>query len=746
MSWIDLLWPMIAAASLTLAAVHLVIWSKQKSEHANFLFALTAASVAVISIFELFMMRAQTPEQYEDLVRWAHVPITLMVIGIVGFVLVHFRAGNVYLAAAVCLTRIACLLPNFLSGANLNFQTITQLRTLPVWGSDAIAVPIGAIANPWTLLDDINVLLLVLFLISAVVDVWRRGLPQERRRVVVVCGGMVMFSLLAGAWTWAVIHGHVHGPLVLSPAFLCVLLTMGYELGGDMLRASQLAKSLFATELNLRDSERRMDLAVRAAGVGLWNWDIAGDKSWFSDQALRILGFAPHDDFDMAQLMQRMHPQDRNCLDDALLKARQDGGDFRCEYRVVPADGTTRWIVTRGQVEFDRERAPIRLDGVLVDITERKQAEERFRLVVETAPMAMLMVDSEGNIALANQQAEVLFGYSRAELTGMSVDLIVPERLRRAHQQKRTKFMASPRTIGIGRELFGLRKDGSQIPIDIALNPIPMESGLFVLVSVMDLSERIRMERESALQRDELAHLSRVALLAELSGSLAHELNQPLTAILANAQAAVRFLAHVPPNLEEVRDGLANIVESDKRAGEVIRRLRALLRKERSEYGYVDVNEVVLDVLRIIRSDLLNRGVEVDLQLADELPRVYGDKVQLQQVLLNLVMNVSDAMKDVVRGRELSVRTSLASAAVVTVSVSDVGKGIPAEDMERIFSPFVTSKHDGLGLGLAVCRTIINAHAGTLWAANNAGPGATVSFSLPVHGNLEPFGRTPAEA
>src|SRR5688500_16815498 len=123
MSWIDLLWPMIAAASLTLAAVHLVIWSKQKSEHANFLFALTAASVAVISIFELFMMRAQTPEQYEDLVRWAHVPITLMVIGIVGFVLVHFRAGNVYLAAAVCLTRIACLLPNFLSGANLNFQT-----------------------------------------------------------------------------------------------------------------------------------------------------------------------------------------------------------------------------------------------------------------------------------------------------------------------------------------------------------------------------------------------------------------------------------------------------------------------------------------------------------------------------------------------------------------------------------------------------------------------------------------------
>jgi len=356
--------------------------------------------------------------------------------------------------------------------------------------------------------------------------------------------------------------------------------------------------------------------------------------------------------------------------------------------------------------------------------------------------MAMLMVDPEGCVALGNQQAEALFGFSREELIGMSVDLIVPERFRRAHQQKRTKFMESPRTIGIGRELFGLRKDGTQIPIDIALNPIQMESGLFVLVSVMDLSERIRMERESALQRDELAHLSRVALLAELSGSLAHELNQPLTAILANAQAAVRFLSHVPPNLEEVRDGLANIVESDKRAGEVIRRLRALLRKERSDYGYLDINEVVLDVLRIIRSDLLNRSVEVVLQLADDLPRVYGDKVQLQQVLLNLIMNAGDAMADVARGRELSIRTELASPDRVNVSVSDIGKGIVAEDIEGIFSPFVTSKHDGLGLGLAVCRTIINAHAGSLWAANNDGPGATVSFSLPVNGSLEAFRNT----
>lgn len=745
MSWIDLVWPMISAASFTLAAVHLVIWFKQKNQRANILFALTAASVAVISIFELFLMRARTPEQYEDIVRWAHIPIVVMVIGIVGFVLVHFRAGNIFLAAAACLTRIACLLPNFLAGANLNFLSVTKLQAFPMWGDDSISVPVEAIPNPWMALGQLNVILLVLFLISAIVGVWRRGPSPDRRRILLLCGGMVLFVVFAGEWAWAVVHGHVRGPLMFSPAFLCVLLGMGYELGGDMLRATQLAKNLVAAELSLRNTQRRMDQTVQAAGVGLWNWDIAGGHSWLSDHGLQLLGFGPDENFDIAQLIERVHPDDRHCFDDALLEAAQTDGNYRCEYRIVLPDGTMRWIVTRGQVEFDAAGPPMRMDGVVVDTTERKQAEERFRLVVETAPLAMLMVDPEGCIALANQQTEALFGYSRTELTGMPVDLIVPERFRREHEENRTKFMASPRVIGTGRELFGLRRDGTEIPIDIALNPIPMESGLFVLVSVMDLSERIRMERESALQRDELAHLSRVALLAELSGSLAHELNQPLTAILANAQAAARFLDHVPPDLEEVRDGLANIVESDKRAGEVIRRLRALLRKERSDYRYLDVNEVVLDVFRIIRSDLLNRGVEVVLELAKDLPMVYGDRVQLQQVLLNLIMNASDAMKDGARGRELSLKTASASADRVNVSVSDVGKGIPADDIERIFSPFVTSKHDGLGLGLAVCRTIINAHAGTLWAANNDGPGATVSFDLPVHGNLEPLGRTPVE-
>jgi len=241
----------------------------------------------------------------------------------------------------------------------------------------------------------------------------------------------------------------------------------------------------------------------------------------------------------------------------------------------------------------------------------------------------------------------------------------------------------------------------------------------------------VRMEREAAVQRDELAHLSRVVLLAELSGSLAHELNQPLTSILSNAQAAQRYMQHDPPNLGEVSESLANIVESDKRAGEVIRRLRAMLRKEPAEFRRLDMNEVVQDVLRMMDADLLARDVVVRLDLQAELPATDGDGIQLQQVLLNLLINGSDAMRDMAAQRELTVLTHAADDGGVEVTVSDRGPGIPPDDLERVFSPFVTSKRDGMGLGLAVCKTIIEAHHGRLWASNNADMGASLHFWLP---------------
>ena len=224
-------------------------------------------------------------------------------------------------------------------------------------------------------------------------------------------------------------------------------------------------------------------------------------------------------------------------------------------------------------------------------------------------------------------------------------------------------------------------------------------------------------------------------MLGELSGSLAHELNQPLTAILSNAQAAQRFLAQDPPRVEKLAEILADIVKSDHRAGAVIQRLRSLLRKEDSQRHRLDINEVVEDSMRLMRSDLLSRHVVASTELAKALPSVSGDRNQLQQVLLNFVINACDAMDGVQADRRLLVRTQPAAQGNVEVSVIDRGAGIPEGDIERIFEPFMTTKATGMGLGLAICRSIVEAHGGRLWATNNPGGGATLHCELPAWKN-----------
>lgn len=265
-----------------------------------------------------------------------------------------------------------------------------------------------------------------------------------------------------------------------------------------------------------------------------------------------------------------------------------------------------------------------------------------------------------------------------------------------------------------------------------------------VMGIVVDVTERRRTETESEAQRQQLAHLTRVAILGELTGALAHEMNQPLSAILSNAQAAGRLLAATPIELGEIRSILDDIVSDDRRAADVINRIRGLLKKDGARYQVVDLGEIVVEILELAHSVLIERNVTVTARLTPGLPRVRGDRVQLQQVVLNLVMNGCEAMSDRrPTERVLTISTAFDGNGSVEVAFGDRGRGIPPEMAQRLFEPFVTTKTNGLGLGLTICRTLILAHGGRLWAVNNSDGGATVAFALPIAG-AETGGAPPA--
>ncbi len=853
-------WPMIAGACLILAAISLRVSAIERARLAYLLFAFMALAVAGVAVCEMLMMRAQTIEQFGSAQRWMQVPAFIIVVSMVWFVRTFIGAERLWLAYAICTLRLVALIVNFSSGANLNYRQITALRQIRLWGGEVVTAADGVL-NPWTWLGQLTLLLLVVYVLDAAVTAWRRGDRDARRRAANVGGSIAVCVLAAGTDYALVLEQVISPPYIIAPTFFFVLLAMGYELSADVVRSDWLGRLLRASNARLRDSDRQMDLAADAAGLGLWQWEVGRDEVSISSIGRELFGFAPDEGISREQLLSCIHPDDREDVREGINASLRGGVHYEKEFRIVLPDGGTRWLASRGRVEpgedgaaalmcgvsfdvtarrrFDQtlletegrfrtmaDAAPVMMwmagtdksctffnrawleftgrtmkeelgngwtddihpadaerclrtytdafdarrdfameyrlrrhdgeyrwivdngaprfaaDGTFAgyigscfDVTELRRAEERLRLVVEAAPNAVIMVDEAGGIALVNERVTALFGYAQAEIIGRPIEMLVPAALRSVHRAHRDAYWLNPgqRPMGMGRELYGQRKDGSRVPLEVGLSPIHTSEGTFILASIVDITERRRMEVEMASQRSELAHLSRVNLLGELSGSLAHELNQPLTAILSNAQAALRFLANDPGNVDELRDILEDIVDDDKRAGDVIRRLRVLFKKGEPHHEFVDVNEIVQDVMGLMRSDFVNRDVKVDADLAPNLPSVRGDRIQLQQVLLNLIVNGCDAMEGVGDHRaRLLLETRLAQDNGVEVAVTDYGRGIGAAEMERIFEPFFTTKPLGMGLGLAVCKTIINSHGGHLGAANNASGGATFSFSMPA--------------
>lgn len=727
MNVVATIWIMIVAACLTLAMVHLTVWMRKTSSLAHFAFACTAASVAAFSVCNLVAMMARTPEEYGRAMWWLEWAVFTFILGSVVLLRTYVRAGPAWLAWGTIGLRGVMLVWNVFSPYSANFATIDHLDQTRFLGvSVSIAVGTLSFGRYIGAVTEVGLFALA---ISGTVSAWRRG---DHRRAVLVSGSLAVFMLVAAGQAWLVFHGIVTAPMYVVPAFIVVISTMSLELSGDVVRAAQLTTVVQARETELRESEERMELAASATGLGLWVWDMQNDDIEVQHSGRTLFGVDATEKVNFDRFIQTVHPDDIAHVQQQIKHAVESDGNYAAEYRIVLPNGAIRWIAARGRIDRATDGSPARMLGVVIDITQRRLAEERSQAIVEAAPSALLVVNREGVILIANAVAERTFGYTRQELIGQKIENLIPRQLQQAHEGFRADYFAHPamRTMGDGRDLYGRRKDGSEVPIDVGLTPVQIGQELCAMASVVDISERKRMDLELARQRNELAHLSRVTMLGELSGSLAHELNQPLASILSNAQAAQRFLAQQEPNLKEVSEILQDIVDEDRRAGEIIYRLRALLRKGEADYRPVAVDELVSESLRLIRNDLMNQGVTCATEFSNEPLTVQGDRVQLQQVLINLVMNACDAMQCVPRGnRQLKV-LCLAAEGVCQVRVVDRGCGVAADHLESIFNAFYTTKAGGMGLGLAVCRTIINAHRGRLWASNNPDGGLTVSFEL----------------
>lgn len=356
--------------------------------------------------------------------------------------------------------------------------------------------------------------------------------------------------------------------------------------------------------------------------------------------------------------------------------------------------------------------------------------------VLDSVVDAIITINADGIIQSVNHSTQNLFGYASAELVGRPVTQLMPEPHRTRHQDYIEHFLTTRKAqiIGIGRELSAVTRDGRIFPIYLAVNEIKTDQGSYFAGIIRDLTEQKANQQALLEQRERLARVGRLSTMGEMTASIAHEINQPLTAIAAYAQACMKLLEKDDTDLSRVADGLRKLNTQSLRAGAVIERIQRFVRHEGSEKELIDMNELMRDLLHLAAADARLHSVELNFELQPDLPALYCDPVQIQQVALNLIRNAIDAMLEVecVHGRDIVVSTRMVGTQA-EVAVKDLGTGVSEENKPMLFSPFHTTKAEGMGMGLSICRSIMLEHGGDLNFTNNEeGHGATFYFRLPA--------------
>lgn len=480
---------------------------------------------------------------------------------------------------------------------------------------------------------------------------------------------------------------------------------------------------------------------IEGFGVGTWDLDLSTRELEWSETARMLLGIERGQPASYDLLLSRLEPGDRERVENAISQVAEHGGGFDVSFRIAATSDRGKWIRARAGLIRGEAGSARHLSGIFLDIDQEKQVEEALRTreshlrsILHTIPDAMIVIDGHGIIQLFSTAAERLFGWSEHEAIGQNVRILMPEPDRSRHDNYIARYRSTgdPHIIGIGRIVTGKRRDGTTFPMHLSIGEMQSGGEPYFTGFVRDLTEHQKTQARLQELQSELMHVSRLTAMGEMASALAHEINQPLAAISNYMKGSRRLLAgSTDPNTPKIESALDRASEQALRAGQIIRRLRDFVSRGESEKRVESLSKLIEEAGALGLAGAREQNVRLRFSLDPDADLVLADRVQIQQVLVNLFRNALEAMAQSPR-RELVVTNARISDNMIEVVVSDTGSGFQDDVIPNLFQTFFTTKETGMGVGLSISRSIIEAHGGRVVAESNASGGATFRFTLPA--------------
>jgi two-component system, LuxR family, sensor kinase FixL len=478
---------------------------------------------------------------------------------------------------------------------------------------------------------------------------------------------------------------------------------------------------------------------IEGFGVGTWDLDLLTQELTWSDAAKSLFGVKPDQSVSYGLLLSLLDPADRERTDREIKKVAENGGNLDVSFKIGGSTGPGHWIRTRGSLIKDDAGVARHITGIVLDIDEEKKLQDALRMreshlrsILDTVPDAMIVINGQGIVQFFSTAAERMFGYSEREAIGINVSELMPMPDRARHDGYLARYLSTGERhiIGIGRIVTGQRRDGTTFPMHLSIGEMRSGGAPYFTGFVRDLTEHQQTQARLQELQSELVHISRLTAMGEMASALAHELNQPLAAISNYMKGSRRLLeGSTDPNASKVESAMDRAAEQAFRAGQIIRRLRDFVSRGESEKRVESLSKLIEEAGALGLAGARDQNIQLRFNLNPEFDLVLADRVQIQQVLVNLFRNALEAMAQS-HLRELTVANSPVDDELIEISVSDTGSGFAEDVKSSLFQTFFTTKETGMGVGLSISRSIIEAHGGRMWAESNASEGATFRFTL----------------